>query len=225
MNELKRRLAPFLVLLEARYLPLLFAASPQAYTVYRWLWEHSDNSMEAWVFSVMGGLGYEFVYVGAIAWAEEGRFNGWTWATALSALVFSISVAIYVHRVEGYAAILHAGFPLVAFCYTMAFHGHKPASLVQTAEAPATTVQISPAKEEPVLLALIADLQDDVQNVQEDLQEAQPDLQKPAKVSDDAWQAWQLLQAGKTQAEIASLMQKSISTISRYCTKVDEAMP
>lgn len=116
-SELCRRLAPFVALLDAKYLPLLFAGTPQAYTVYVWL----VGSPE-WI-RVLGALGYEMVYVGAIAWTEHGAFNRWTWLTALAALLFSIAVAIYVYWPgAGWGALLHAGFPLVAFCYTLQMH-------------------------------------------------------------------------------------------------------
>jgi hypothetical protein len=119
---MKERLAPFLVLLEARYAPLLFAVAPQAYAVYLWLWLGSDASVASFWFAVMGALGYELVYVGAIAWAEEGRSSMWTWMTALVALLFSVAVAYYVYRSQGVWAWLHAGFPLVAFAYTLNMH-------------------------------------------------------------------------------------------------------
>jgi hypothetical protein len=127
-----QRLAPLLALLEARYLPLPFAVLPQAYAVFLWLWRDSDQSTIALLFAIAGALGYELIYVGAIVWAEEGRNSIWTWATAVSALLFSIAVAIYVHRGEGVlfalfgvsvdAAWLHAGFPLVAFFYSLNMH-------------------------------------------------------------------------------------------------------
>lgn len=118
---MKERLAPFLMLLEARYAPLLFAVAPQAYAVYLWLMPQPyDGTGE--FFAVMGGIGYEFIYVGAIAWAEEERWSFWTWATAVIALLFSMAVAYYVYRSQGYWAWLHAGFPLVAFGYTMNMH-------------------------------------------------------------------------------------------------------
>lgn len=118
---MKRRLAPFLVLLEARYAPLLFAVAPQAYAVYLWLF---PNPYDLWgeLFAIIGAVGYEAVYVGAIAWAEEGRAGCWTWLTAGAALVFSIAVAIFVYLPQGWWAALHAGFPIVAFCYTMQLH-------------------------------------------------------------------------------------------------------
>jgi hypothetical protein len=121
MEGMKERLAPFLMLLEARYAPLLFAVAPQAYAVYLWLMPQPyDGTGE--FFAVMGGIGYEFIYVGAIAWAEEERWSFWTWATAVIALLFSMAVAYYVYRAQGYWAWLHAGFPLVAFGYTMNMH-------------------------------------------------------------------------------------------------------
>jgi hypothetical protein len=123
---MKARLAPFLVLLEARYAPLLFAVAPQAYAVYLWLMP-TPHTLTGEFFAVMGGIGYEFIYVGAIAWAEEGRWSFWTWATAVIALLFSMAVAYYVYRSQGYWAWLHAGFPLVAFGYTMNMHAPRRA--------------------------------------------------------------------------------------------------
>lgn len=122
---MKQRFAPFLVLLEARYAPLLFAVAPQAYAVYLWLF---PQPYDGWgeLFAVMGAIGYEFVYVGAIAWAEEGRSSVWTWATATVALLFSVVVAYYVYRAQGAWAWLHAGFPLVAFTYTLNMYSKRP---------------------------------------------------------------------------------------------------
>lgn len=120
---MKSRIEPFLALLEARYLPLLFAAAPQSYVVFLWLWTSSDKSSASFVFAILGAMGYEMVYVGAIAWAEGRTHGAWVWSTAIVALVFSVAVAIYVHwPTQGYGAILHAGFPLVAWCYTMTIH-------------------------------------------------------------------------------------------------------
>lgn len=119
---MKQRFSPFLVLLEARYAPLLFAVSPQSYAVYLWLFPAQYN-LTGEVFAVLGALGFEFVYVGAIAWAEDDKASWWTWGTAAVALIFSVLVAYYVYRSQGAWALLHAGFPLVAFFYTMQLHG------------------------------------------------------------------------------------------------------
>jgi hypothetical protein len=114
-----RRVAPFLDLLDARYLPLLAVVSPQAWTVYAWL---LGDGSPGWV-AALGGLGYETVYVGAVAWAERGA--GWSAARmpAVTALLFSVAVAVayYGPRV-GALAVLHAGFPLVAYAYTCMMH-------------------------------------------------------------------------------------------------------
>jgi hypothetical protein len=142
---MKARLAPFLVLLEARYAPLLFAVAPQSYAVFLWLWRGSDLTDASFWFAVMGALGYELVYVGAIAWAEEGRSSLWTWMTAAVALLFSVAVAYYVYRDQGAWAWLHAGFPLVAFSYTLNMHSRtvkrpqapaQPSPLIEIASAP-----------------------------------------------------------------------------------------
>lgn len=119
---MRERVEPFLALMDARYAPLLFAVAPQAYAVYLWLWDGSDGSTEAAIFAVLGALGYELVYVGAIAWTEHRHRNAWTTLTAVIALFFSVAVAVYVYRDQGAAAWLHGGFPLVAFAYTMAMH-------------------------------------------------------------------------------------------------------
>lgn len=121
-RELARRLAPLIALLDAKYFPLLFAVAPQSYAVYLWLWRGSDGSDAASTFAIMGAIGYEFIYVGAIAWAEHGESTRWTWVTAGVALIFSIAVAVYVYQDQSYWSILHAGFPLVAFCYTITMH-------------------------------------------------------------------------------------------------------
>src|SRR5512138_556033 len=96
-EEIKKRIAPFLALLDAKYAPLLFAVAPQAYSVYLWLF---PNPYDGWgeIFAIAGALGFEWVYVGAIAWAEEGKSSFWTWATAVVALVFSVAVAYHVHE-------------------------------------------------------------------------------------------------------------------------------
>jgi len=131
---MKQRLAPFLVLLEARYAPLLFAVAPQAYAVYLWLFPHPYDGWGE-IFAVIGAIGFEAVYVGAIAWAEEGRAGLWTWLTAAAALVFSIAVAVYVYLPQGWWAALHAGFPIVAFCYTMQLHRMTAARHVRNVPA------------------------------------------------------------------------------------------
>jgi hypothetical protein len=121
---MRRRLEPFLDLLDARYLPLLFAGVPQAYTVYAWL--ISGGSPE-WV-AQMGGVGFEFVYVGSIAWAERGA--GWKAARgpAITALAFSVAVAVaHYGAAQGALAALHAGFPLVAYFYTLLMHTRQAA--------------------------------------------------------------------------------------------------
>lgn len=160
-----RRIEPFLDLLDARYLPLLFAVAPQAYTVYAWL---LGGGAPMWV-AVMGGVGYEFVYVGAIAWAARGA--GWQAARlpAITALVFSVAVAVaHYAPTQGALAVLHAGFPLVAYAYTVMMHAptgdDAPAApqitnTVQVAVAPAPapaarpTLPDAPARTMPALAA------------------------------------------------------------------------
>lgn len=129
-----RRLGPFLDLLDARYLPLLAVVAPQAWTVYAWLLR--DGAPEA--IAVLGGLGYEAVYVGAVAWAERGAGWGAARPPAVAALLFSVAVAVaYYAPALGPIAILHAGFPIVAYAYTVSMHAaqHRDAERVSAAEA------------------------------------------------------------------------------------------
>lgn len=133
LDALGPRLAPFLDLLDARYLPLLAVVAPQAWTVYAWLLR--DGS-PAWV-ATLGGLGYEAVYVGAVAWAERGA--GWQAARppAVTALLFSVAVAVaYYAPTVGVLAVLHAGFPLVAYAYTVMMHAHHTAHDARTDAEP-----------------------------------------------------------------------------------------
>lgn len=128
-NELGKRLGPFLALLDAKYAPLLFAVAPQAYAVFDWL--HKSGAPDA--VAKTGAIGYEMVYVGAIAWADDGESGGWTWLTAVASLLFSIGVAVYTYQDQGYAAWLHAGFPVVAFFYTLQMHAAGKRKRVQPA--------------------------------------------------------------------------------------------
>ena len=129
---MKSRIAPFLDLLDARYLPLLFVAAPQAYTVYAWLL--ADGAPQS--IALMGGIGFEFVYVGAIAWAAKGA--GWKAARipAITALLFSVAVAVaHYAPTSGALAILHAGFPLVGYAYMVMMHAPVPPSLDAVTQA------------------------------------------------------------------------------------------
>jgi hypothetical protein len=128
----KSRITPFLDLLDARYLPLLFVAAPQAYTVYAWLLADGAPGSIA----LMGGIGFEFVYVGAIAWATKGA--GWRAARipAVTALLFSVAVAVaHYAAVSGVLAILHAGFPLVGYAYMVMMHAPVPPSVDAVTQA------------------------------------------------------------------------------------------
>jgi hypothetical protein len=136
LRELYRRVEPFLDLLDARFLPLLFVYSPQAYTVYAWLLRDGTPREIA----ILGGLGFEFVSVGAIAWAVRGA--GWHAARlpAITALVFSAAVAVtYYQPTAGWLAALHAGFPLVGYAYTVMMHA--PARAVAAHVAPVAAPQ------------------------------------------------------------------------------------
>lgn len=117
-----KRVEPFFDLLDARYLPLLFAYAPQAYTVCAW----QEASGAPTVIAGLAGIGFEFVSVGSIAWAERGA--GWQAARypAITALLFSVAVAVaYYGAREGALAFLHAGFPLVAYAYTRLMHSKE----------------------------------------------------------------------------------------------------
>jgi hypothetical protein len=151
-TELARRMGPFVALLDARYLPLLFAVAPQSYTVYAWLLASGAPPEIAF----MGGVGFEVIYVGAIAWADHGA--GWQAARmpAITALVFSVAVAVaHYAPTQGALAVLHAGFPLVAYAYTVmmhAPHGARPQQASHDAPAPShpapqitNTVQVAVA--------------------------------------------------------------------------------
>lgn len=121
---MRQRLAPFLDLLDARYLPLLFVAAPQAYTVYAWLL--SDGAPQT--IAVLGAIGFESVYVGAIAWAERGA--GWRAARvpAVASLLFSVAVAVAHYGPDaGALAVLHAGFPIVGYAYMVLMHQPRQA--------------------------------------------------------------------------------------------------
>jgi hypothetical protein len=159
----EERVAPFLALLEARYAPLLCSVAPQSYAVFLWLWEGSNGSWAAFLFSILGALGYESVYVGAIAWTLEGRKSAWTWATSFVALGFSVLVAGYVYYdTQGWWALLHSGFPLVGFCYTMALHSQQQAQQpplpIQPQEQPIAAPIVAPAPT-ALLESLVADIE------------------------------------------------------------------
>jgi hypothetical protein len=149
-QSLAWRLAPFLALLDARYLPLLFAGAPQSYAVYRWLADPKLLTGQWDWIALLGALGFEMVYVGAIAWSDQGVTTGWTWVTAIAALVFAVLVAVVSYwPTQGVAALLHAGFPIVAFCYTLQMHAASRASGARpqgAAEAtPSATADAVPA--------------------------------------------------------------------------------
>lgn len=160
-DELKRRLGPFLALLDALYLPLLFAIAPQAYAVYKWL--HDPLSPESQWVAVLGALGFEMIYVGAIAWADRGNKTRWTAATAFVALIFSIGVAIFVYKDQGAWAVLHAGFPLVAWCYTM--QAHAGGKVAAAAAMPASGQQST--DDARALLSMCQDMLIELSSIQQ----------------------------------------------------------
>ena len=120
---MNKRIEPFLDLLDVKYLPLLFAYAPQAYTVYAWqLASGAPN-----IIAILAGIAFEFISVGAIAWSERGA--GWKAArySSVTALLFSVAVSVaYYGRHEGALSVLHAGFPLVGYFYTLLMHSVKP---------------------------------------------------------------------------------------------------
>jgi len=151
--SLKQRLSPFLVLIEARYLPLLVLVAPQAFAVYLWLLESNRGEHGATAVAMIGAAALEFTYVGSIAWAESAipeakHLNRWVWGTAVLALLFSVAVAIDVYWAkEGIRSFLHAGFPLVAFGYTMVVHTvSKPVLAVPATEAISAYVPSEPSE-------------------------------------------------------------------------------
>lgn len=170
----KQRLEPFLVLIEARYLPLLMLALPQAYAVALWLSDSNEKRPGSDIFSVIGAAAFEFGYVGSIAWAESDKNKKWFALTAFAALAFSVAVSIKVYIHEDYWAILHSGFPVVAFCYTMLMHlANKPGQLeTSKADKPKQQLVTSAADSSATL--------EDVQAVL--LEEAPP--QVPVKLAD-----------------------------------------
>lgn len=119
---MKKRLEPFAALLDARYTPLLFLVLPQAFTVFLWLAtsvpKESEYASAAFVFAIIGAIGFEFTSVGAIAWAETNRVNLWSRVTAIISLVFSMLIAYHVYQDRPWA-LLHTGNALVSFCYTL----------------------------------------------------------------------------------------------------------
>lgn len=134
---MKARLAPFLDLLDVRYLPLLAVIAPQSYTVYAWL---LGDGAPMWV-AALGGFGFESVYVGAVAWAERGTGWGAARPPAVTALLFSVAVSVaHYAPTVGALAILHAGFPIVAYAYTVTMHAHrgKQDARTQMDDAPTT---------------------------------------------------------------------------------------
>lgn len=152
---------------------------------------------------------------------------------------------------EAGLAFLH-GAPLAIVAYLVAdllLHNNlQDAAPVQVAEAEPDAIEadvqiVTPALQ-PVMPHLIADLQpmkEPMQTVKVDESAAQEDLQpvpdlwsddmddliadatRPDGVSDDTWKAYRMCKfQGLSQADVAAIMGKSISTISRYCAKVEE---
>jgi hypothetical protein len=202
MSELRSLFTP-------RDIPLLFVVLPQAYTVALWQWEGRVGATpltgEAWsvaawvalVFAVLGGIGYEAIYVGAVAWARRINDNraahAWAFLTAVASLGFSVGVAVYVYRAQGGAAWLHAGFPVVAFLYTvMTFAAHTHAA--EPAHAPRPTEDTAP----PALDA--AQLREDPAQLRED----------PAQL------VARLRDAGEGEREIVGALRQGYADISNY---------
>jgi Trp operon repressor len=240
-ESIKQRIAPFLDLLDARYLPLLFVAAPQAYTVYAWLL--ADGAPSA--IALMGGIGFEFVYVGAIAWAAKGA--GWHAARvpAVTALIFSVAVAVaHYGAVNGALAILHAGFPLVGYAYMVMMHAPVVPSrnAVQQAEAQAAHAleRAAQAEREAAHAALaLAQAEADAAQWREALalaedratqsEEAASQLREVAAQAEageaqlKARVARRMIDGGASQREAARLLDVSDSTLRRWLGSVASA--
>lgn len=105
----------------AMYLPLALLAIPQSINVGKWL--YTDSSVMTIVAAWSGGMAFEAAYVGLIAWTGTTHRTRWFWLTALAALGFSVAIAVVVYAPSQKGqAWLHAGFPIVAFGYTMIIH-------------------------------------------------------------------------------------------------------
>jgi len=143
------------VVFEPHYAPLWLVILPQAFAVFLWLlvdgldWlkQHGFAENTALIvavvfFAMIGALGYESVYVGAIAWAERGSNNRYVYGTAASSLLFSVLVAFHVYEFRGPWSLLHAGFPFVGFWYSIAMHtATRPGAVVADA-APVITLDM-----------------------------------------------------------------------------------
>ena len=128
-------------------LPLVCAVSYQSFVVYQWLWQGShDTGWPTWIACILGGLGFEFLYVASIAFAESRGANGWTWITAFVCMAFSTSVAVYVYRDQGWAALLHAGFPIGAACFAMQLYASRAQGVTAAAATlpPAPHIMVAP---------------------------------------------------------------------------------
>ncbi len=137
-EEILVRLGAFAILLDIRFLPLLFVAANQAFNVYLWLYGSyasvDDLNARFW-FSVLGGVGLEAVYVGSIVWSEltehdhalslRELLKTAPMITALVALFFSVAVSIRVNWHEGIWSALHSGYPILGFAYTLVIHSTR----------------------------------------------------------------------------------------------------
>lgn len=196
LGGIKRRLSPFLDLLDARYMPLACAAIPQAHAVYTWLYHSyipSQRTLDTLIISIIGGLGFELIYVGAIAWSapsrtlvdergQKSKQSFWYLVTAIIALVFSTAVAFYSFSnlasfpngnwlVENVGAFLHIGFPLVAFAYTMYIHNAVNPPVKQEQLQPLFSQIDLEASQDQKLETLNAQIQQDRQTLVDWLQE------------------------------------------------------
>jgi hypothetical protein len=137
-----KRVSPIKTLLNIKYFPLLVAGAQQCYVVGQWLMQGAADGNKDWmklvldiIFSIVGALGLEGFYIGAIAWGTGGIFetkgqrfwNGfWFWMVSLVALVGSSLVAFHLYYPKQQEwAFLHSMFPLGCFFYTMLIHSGK----------------------------------------------------------------------------------------------------
>lgn len=215
----KQRFAPFLVLLEARYLPLLLLALPQSYTVAIWLTDANKNKPFADFFAVIGALAFEASYVGAIAWTEHNtNKTRWMWITAASALIFSVLVAVRVYWQEEYVlSFLHAGFPIVAFFYTMLMHSAAPLAKEKTVQPAPVQTYRPPAADGGGHVETKLDLLDLLNETEPLLVGASVPVQNATAVRKD-WraEALRLAGTGMSATQIALAVGKDKSTVSRF---------
>jgi hypothetical protein len=100
------------------------------------------------MFAVLGSIGFEAVYVSVVIWSSE-RPNKWVWFTSVAALLFSSGIALRVYwQQDGWWSLLHLGYPVISYFYSLTVHSDGEQKSVETAEAS----DEAEASEEPVRL-------------------------------------------------------------------------